>query len=262
MRYKIDFGLIFFTCVFIISFSKVWTILGDYPEAFKYGSIIYQIVDLLLYVLGNLSIGVAATIIFYYIQQLIEKKRNFDLYTELRRILLFMFYKHLVILSEIENFKEIKQRDRKVTGLWGYDIFDIPVLIRLYNEINTEELKEKLKNNLIDHFISMSDQQLKEFSNSFQKEIDELKTKESIRYFKESNELIMSLCISYEDDFSLITDIYVRDRNESNLKDLTEEIVNDYINFLDATFVLYQELKIFIDSIEKKKIMVFIKMLD
>ncbi len=262
MRYKIDFSLTFFTCILIIFFSKIWNILGNYPEAFKYGSIIYQIVDVILFVLSNLSIGIAATIIFYYIQQLIEKKRNFDWYAELRRILLFMFYKHLVVLSEIENFKEIKQRDRRVTGLLGYDIYDIPVLIELYNEINTEEQKEKFKNNLINHFINMSDQQVEEFSNSFQKEIDEITTKENTRYFKESNELIRSLYTIYNDDFSIMTNIYVRDSTELNLNHLTEEVVNDYIDFLDATFELYQELTTFIDSIEKKKIMVFIKMLD
>jgi hypothetical protein len=59
-----------------------------------------------------------------------------------------------------------------------------------------------------------------------------------------------------------ITGIYIRERNESNLKDLTEELANDYIEFLDATIELYQELITFINRIKKKKIMVFIKMLD
>ena len=103
MRYKIDFGGVFLSCIVTMILSKVWAILGNYPEAFKYGSIIYQVVDVILFVLANLSIGIAATIIFYYIQQFVDKKKNFDMYTELRKILLFMFYKHLVVLSQIDT---------------------------------------------------------------------------------------------------------------------------------------------------------------
>ncbi|MGD7023058.1 hypothetical protein ACQCVK_10710 [Rossellomorea vietnamensis] len=264
MRYKIDFGWIFLTCIVIMILSKVWTMLGNFPEAFKYGSIVYQIVDLILFVLANLGIGIAATIIFYYIQQLIDKKKNFETYAELRRILLFMFYKHLVVLTQIDNFKEIKKRARRVplSSPIAYDIFDIPLLIKSYKEIDTKIEQEKFKNALIHYFGNMTNNQLEDFSDSFEKQINEITDKENIRYFKESNELIRSIYMHYNDDFSIITGIYNREENNKNKEELLLEVVDDYMLFLDAIVELFEELETFIECIEKKKIMTFIKMLD
>ncbi|MFP3916537.1 hypothetical protein U5N28_01905, partial [Lysinibacillus telephonicus] len=215
MRYKIDFGWVFLSCVVIMTFSKVWAILGNYPEIFKYGSIIYQIIDVILFVLANLSIGVAASVVFYYIQQLVDKKRNFNMYTELRRILLIMFYKHLVVLSQIDNFKEIKKRERRVSlsNYIAYDIYDVPILIESYKRIDTKVERKAFKNALINYFGNITDIQIEDFANSFEKQISEITDKENIRYFKESNELIRSVYMYYNDDFSIITDIYLRDKN-------------------------------------------------
>lgn len=260
MKHKIDFGIIFIISILIIFFSKVWGIIGNYPEAFKYGSIIYQIIDVILYVLSNLSIGVAASIIFYYTHQLIEKKKNFQQYVELRKILLFMFYNHLKVLSKIHNFREINQRDRDITAiLFPFDIYDIPVLVRLYGEIKSEEQKTDFKKNLMDFFLNMNEQDLNDFSNSFKKNLEELKKMQGIRFFKNSNELIVSLCNSYYDEFYIAAGI---SRENNDLTGIAELIADDYILFLDDTMDLYLELIQFIDSIEKKRIIKFIKMLD
>lgn len=261
MKYKIDFSKTFIFSVLIILLSKVWTILGSFPEAFAYGSIIYHFFDVILFVLCNLSIGVAAAIIFYYVQRYTEKKKDFKLYTELRRILLFLLYKHLKILSEIEGFEVIKQREKE--RILGFDIYDIPKLMSSYNKIDSEEQKEKFKKNLADYFKNMGEQQLQNFSDSFQKEIDEMKSKEDIRYFKDSDELIETIFSMYTTEFSICADIYVKNRSELNDFQFTEEpLVSDYIQFLDSTIELYEELQKFIESIEEKKFKVFIKMLD
>jgi hypothetical protein len=52
------------------------------------------------------------------------------------------------------------------------------------------------------------------------------------------------------------------EKNDTNKEELLSEVVNDYMNFLDASVELYEELEKFIESIEKKKIITFIKMLD
>lgn len=261
MRYKIDFSKIFIFSVLIILLSRVWTILGSFPEAFAYGSIIYQFVDIILFVLCNLSIGVAAAIIFYYVQRYTEKKKDFKLYTELRKILLFLLYKHLEVLSEIEEFEVIKQREKE--RISGFDMYDIPKLMSSYNKIYSEDQKEKFKKNLAEYFKNMSQQQIQNFSISFQKEIDEMKLKEDIRYFKDSDELICAIYSLYTTEFSICTDTYAKHRSESNEFQITEEpLVNDYIQFLDSTIELYEELQKFIESIEEKKFKLFIRMLD
>lgn len=267
MRYKIDFGWVFLSCILIMILSKVWIILGNYPEAFKYGSIIYQIFDVILFVLANLSIGVAAAVMFYYIQQLVDKKKNFDTYAELRRILLFLFYKHLVVLSQIDNFKEIKKGERRVplSSYIAYNIYDIPILLESYKRIDTNEEKEIFKKALINYFSNMTDNQIEDFANSFKKQINEIIDKENIRYFKGSNELIRSVYMYYNDDFSLITNIYIRERKKNdntNKEEVLSGLVDDYIMFLDASVKLFEELKTFIECFNKKKIITFIKMLD
>jgi len=263
MKYKIDFGKTFMLSVLIILFSRVWTTLGSFPEAFAYGSVVYQCLDIILFVLCNLSIGVAAAIIFYYVQRYAEKKKDFKLYTELRRILLVLLYKHLELLSKIEEFEAINQRDKHKQRILGFDTYDIPKLMSSYNKINSKEQREKFKNNLAKYFKSMSQEQLQNFSNSFQKEINEMKSKEEIRYFKDSDELIDTVFILYTTEFSICIDIYVKNRKELNEFQITEEpLVSDYIQFLDSTIELYKELQKFIDSIERKKIKVFIKMLN
>ncbi|WP_258262982.1 hypothetical protein [Rossellomorea sp. SC111] len=80
MRYYIDLGWVFLSCIVIMILSKVWTILGDYPEVFKYGSIIYQVVDVFYLLLLIFCIGIAAAIVYYYIQQLVDKKRIYIAY--------------------------------------------------------------------------------------------------------------------------------------------------------------------------------------
>ncbi|MDP9701580.1 hypothetical protein [Paenibacillus polysaccharolyticus] len=261
MRYKNDFGMIFIFSIFIILLSKVWSLLGSLPEAFAYGSIIYQVIDVILFVLCNLSIGVAAAIIFYYVQRYTEKKKDFEVYAELRRILLFLLYKHLKVLSEIEEFKHIKQRERG--SVFGFNIHDIPKLMNLYNEINSKKKTDELKVNLLNYFKNMSELQLQEFSNSFQKEINEIELKEDIRYFKGSKDLINSVFVFYNDEFSIAAGIYTRNRNDLNdYKNMEEVLVDDYMQFLDSTIELYQELIRFIESIERKQLRVFIKMLD
>lgn len=74
-------------------------------------------------------------------------------------------------------------------------------------------------------------------------------------------DLISSVYLLYNDDFSIIQGIYIKDK-DNNKEELLSELVKDYMSFLDVSIELYEELDIFIESIEKKKIFTFIKMLD
>lgn len=122
---RIDFGLTFLICTLIMLFNEIWKLLGNRPEAFKYGSIIYQVIAVFSSIITNVAIGVAGAISFYYIAQLIDKKKNRELYTDLRKHLLFMFYNHLKLLTRLDQFREVNNRERRVADF--YDIFDIPV---------------------------------------------------------------------------------------------------------------------------------------
>ncbi|KIV58553.1 hypothetical protein AM501_05425 [Aneurinibacillus migulanus] len=73
MKYRIDFGLTFLICTFVMLFNEIWKFLGYLPEIFKYGSIVYQLITVISTILTNLAIGIAGAISFYYISQFIDK---------------------------------------------------------------------------------------------------------------------------------------------------------------------------------------------
>lgn len=236
-------------------FNEVWKLLGNLPEAFKYGSVIYQFIAVISSIITNLAIGVAGAISFYYVSQLIDKKKNREQYTDLRKYLLFMFYNHLKVLTRLDQFSEVNNRERKVAD-W-YDIFDIPVFYDLFKKINTEEEIAKFKKNLFDYFATQSEQQIEVFIEAFKKEIEPLKKLSNIRFFKDSKDLIETVCIIYDDDFSLIPSV-----DKQNKSNYIEMLVKDYYDFLNATVILYEELEDFLESMDKNRWVAFIKMLD
>ncbi|KAF1342938.1 hypothetical protein ACWA16_13450 [Bacillus subtilis] len=258
---RIDFGLTFLICTLIMLFNEIWKLLGNRPEAFKYGSIIYQVIAVFSSIITNVAIGVAGAISFYYIAQLIDKKKNRELYTDLRKHLLFMFYNHLKLLTRLDQFREVNNRERRVADF--YDIFDIPVFYDNFKKINSKEEVTRFKKNLYDYFATQSEQQIKVFTEAFEKDIKKLKEKSNIRFFKESKDLIDTVCIIYDDDFSMISSIYLSNFEDTqNKSNYIEELVKDYYDFLNATVILYEELEEFLESMDKNRWVVFIKMLD
>ncbi|MEK3991972.1 hypothetical protein [Robertmurraya sp. FSL R5-0851] len=95
-------------------------------------------------------------------------------------------------MSQLDNFKEIRNIERRLplSNFIAYNIFDIPILLSSYRSIATNEEREIFKNDLINYFGTMTDDQLERFVGSFEKQINEIFEKENIRYFKESKDLM------------------------------------------------------------------------
>ncbi|MED3971397.1 hypothetical protein P4658_27250 [Priestia megaterium] len=262
MKYKIDFGLTFLLCILIMIFGQVWTFLGNFPEAFPYGNIVYNVVVVIFFIFTNLSIGVAAAIIFYFMSQFLDKNRNFEMYSDLRSDILRILYDLMKIVSEVNQFKELKliQKERRIN--W-FQHTDVPILIKHFREIDSEEKKLVLKKDLMTYLSGLSDEKMNETILNLEKHIEKLEEKKNIRYFKESRDLIESLTGNFGDgDFSLDFSLYIGEENKINKNAYLENLANGYYDVLDSSINLYEELEEFIISIEKKKIIKFIKMLD
>ncbi|WP_368896614.1 hypothetical protein [Priestia megaterium] len=109
----------------------------------------------------------------------------------------------------------------------------------------------------------LSDEKMNETIQNLEKHIEKLEEKKNIRYFKESRDLIESLTGNFGDgDFSLDFSLYIGEENKINKNAYLENLANGYYDVLDSSINLYEELEEFIISIEKKKIIKFIKMLD
>ncbi|UOE53525.1 hypothetical protein [Cytobacillus oceanisediminis] len=143
MRYKIDFGLAFAICIIIMILGQVWTYLGELPEAFTYGSIVYKVVATLFFILTNLSIGTAAAIVFYFMQQFIEKKKTFETYTDLRADSYQLLYVNMMILRDIHGFEELKKGQQRYADF--FYTLDAPLLFEVYKNIQEKEFKNNLK---------------------------------------------------------------------------------------------------------------------
>lgn len=259
-KYKIDFGVAFIACLLIMIFYEGWKVLDTLPEIFQSGDIVYHFIAGVISIINQLAIGIASAIIFYYFVEFLDKKKNYEIYTNVRRDILFLCYSHLHLLTKIETFKVINNRDRRVADF--YDCYDIPLLVNLFENNSTAGQIEKIKNEIIEFFKTQSKKQIGEFTDSFKRDIELLKNKVNYRYFKESKDLIESIYLWYDDDFEMISQIYIFDEDEKNRSAYIETMADDYYRFLESTIVFYVELEKFIVSIEKKDIWTFIQMLE
>lgn len=259
MRYKIDFGRVFVLCIIIMVFDPIWTLLEDRPEAFVYGNIIYEAVAVISFILTNLAIGIAGTIVFYFMSQFLEKNKNFEIYADLRADTISLLYTHMMILKDIKEFEGLNN-DRNADFFYT---LDVPKLIEGIRKISLEEEKLQFENNLKEYFLNTPEERLEKIMNSFEKNIQSLETNKEKRYFKGSKDLIESVTSSFRDDgdFS-ISFGWVTAKDDTNKLDFVDVLVRDYLDVLKATEDLYEEIQEFIDCIEKKRLIKFIRMVD
>lgn len=258
IKHKTDFGTIFIICLLINLCNEIWTLMDKIPEIFNYGDIFYHIFKIIFSIISSIAASIIAAIIFYYIVEFIGKKKDYENYTTIRKYIFFMFYNHLTILTKLNSFSEIKNRKRRIPDF--YDIYDIPVLAKLYKDINTEKKILVFKKELSDFFENKND--IENFSNSFEKAIESIKNMTIYRYFKDSKCLIESIYTIYNNDFQISSMLYTSENDVKNKSNYLDELVDDYFEFLNATVEFYIELEKFIECIDKKNFRIFIKMLD
>ncbi|MGJ3197702.1 hypothetical protein [Peribacillus frigoritolerans] len=262
MRYKIDFKVSFFVCILVMPFSEIWKFLEKRPEAFPYGDEIYHTLAIIFFIFSNLAIGIAAAIVFYFMALFLDKKKNYEIYQDVRSDVLRLLYNHINILREIKEFKELKVE--KKPGEWFHSIKDIRILIESFYKIHSEEQKEIFKNHLEAYFSIASYETLNKITEEFEADAKVLEEKKNIRFFKHSKDLIESITTMMRDDgdLAIIFDLYIHAKKEDDKRAYREELVKDYYTFLEGTIDLYEDLSAFMESIEKKQVLPFIKMVD
>lgn len=264
MGYRIDFKLIFVLCIALMLFDRIWALFENRPEAFVYGNIIYHAITIISFVLTNISIGISASIIFYFMAMFLEKNKNFDMYTDLRADTLKLLYSHMKILHEIQEFEELKSKGR--SSNW-FVATDVPILIESFYKIGSDEQKTILKNNLMNYFVTKlcnQNQRLDQIMSDFEKNVKSLEDKKNTNYFKGSKDLIEANISMFGDDgdFVFTFDLFKNAKTKDELSGFSEELVKDYLYVLESSIDLYEELNKFIDSLENKRILTFIRMVE
>lgn len=246
MKYKIYFLPTFGICVFLMIFGQVWMYLGEYPEAFPYGSVVYKIIATLSFIATNLAIGTAAAIIFYYISLFREAQKRYLEYLTLRRQLISIFEQQRSFLS---NFHEMF---RKI-DLINYITYEenVPPFISAIKELKKPDNKKIFLANLDEYTKKTSiDIRLESHFKILQiyfNRIDEEKL-----YFKRSEDLISNIINGL-----ILTE---RTLGLDDKKNLSYHLSLEYDSFVHSTVMCYEELNKFIDCIQKKKIYTFLKM--
>jgi hypothetical protein len=190
--------------------------------------------------------------------QFLDKNKNFEIYADLRADTYRLLYTHMMILKDIPGFEGLNNEQR-----YGdfYYILDAPILIESYRNMNSEAV---FKNSLKEYFLHTPTERLKKIMEKFESNIQTLETTKDKRYFKGSKDLIESVTsmAGHDGDFSIMFDLYIREESENNKREYAEELVKDYLSVLEATVDLHEEVQEFIDSLEKKKLIKFIRMVD
>jgi hypothetical protein len=212
MRYKVDFGFSFLLCILIMPLNEIWRFLEKRPEAFPYGNEIYHALAIIFFIFSNFAVGVSAAIVFYFMQQFINKKKDFEIYADLRSDTYRLLYNHIEILKEIPGFEHLKKKDAP----YWFLITDVQPLLDSFYAIDTKEKKTQFKGHLKTYFSKTSPETLHKIMDKFEENIKILDSKKETRYFKHSKDLIESITamFGYSGDFSITFELYVREKKK------------------------------------------------
>lgn len=90
--------------------------LNNIPKLFTYSDYIFHFLQSIITICSQLGVSIAATIIFYYIIELVNaKKRKEDLET-IRKYLLFILYVHMNIICNTESYKILNRDKLRLKG--------------------------------------------------------------------------------------------------------------------------------------------------
>ena len=194
MKYNLDFKYLLLGSLTIMIWHEIWKLLAYLPEQFPFGNELYIFFSSIFSLLSNLAISIVAAVAFYFASQYINKRKDYDFYTELRKELLFTFYGQLKILSRTPTFSRIN--DRTDRFLNSFDTTDIPLLLDITdsliddNKLNTfySETRKVLNN--------ISIIELKKINTKFEEYMSSILSIKEYRYYKGSKDSIDS-CLLY-----------------------------------------------------------------
>lgn len=255
-EFKIQFSKLFVGSIFVMLVEKFVLLLENSKPLIKYGDIIYHFMTNILSVVAQLAASVAAAIIFYFCIEFANKKRDMEKYIDIRRTLLFSIYSHMKFFSRIEGFESIRLGNLNKSF---YDADSVEIFVRVakkeFTEHNREVLLEKVKQGI---------KYAKDFEGdlrAYNSDIESLKKCKDYGYIKNSKENIDSIIDEFE-ELEIAFECYNNPLEETDVNFALEEVANEYINFIQLTLYFEIDLNAFMKSINRYKIIDFMKLLD
>ena len=259
-RFRIDFKSIFLACIGVMVLDKIMIALDSLPPLFNGADILYHIFASAISIFSQLAVSVAAAIIFYYIIEFYNIKRNIEKYIELRKDLLFILYAHMALVRHTNEFDYLNQRQRRVDDDVCFDMNDIPYLLHDFDKWDKEKAKSTMVPKLITFFNGLSPRLQDWYINRFQKEIDSLKLKRDYRYIKGSSDDIDNI-VSIHQDMMEYYDLWKVEGDTQKKEQFLSGVFSDYIDFFNDSVNFYQLIQMFISCVDRKDIILYLKML-
>ena len=254
-RFVIDFLAIFIFCTGLMILYQVMLMLDDFPPLFNGADIVYHISVNILAIISQFASSIATGIIFYYFLEFYNAKKKMRELIKIRGILYYILYSHIDILRHTTPFNELNRNTKFLEFPSIYTTFDIPYLISGYNKYIECDIEE-FKKELIDHFKEIGKKQAIYKFQSFDKNIKELYSHREFSCFKGFMEDVESLYLSYDGLLECV-ELYLQDDEFRFISDN----IGDYILFFKESIILFSRLEKFIESIDKKRVFKFMKMI-
>lgn len=261
-RFKINFSWIFIVCIMIMIADQIMRYLDCYPELFYGGDYAFHILQSAISICSQLSVSVAAAVIFYYAIEFINEKKKMDDFIEIRKYIIFILYKHMDILYNIESFKKLNRDKKRLNGDDKlFLIVDIPILLECYKKCSGEKIKVELNNYFSKiHENTEKKRMLLMNLELIQQNIEALLKYKHFSFYKGYRKDIENLKSVYGDMKDYI-DTYDYEDNINNLEFVIVYIIEDYINFLEECIHVYHIVERYIMCLEDKRFVEFMRML-
>lgn len=235
----------------------------DSPELFKGANYIFHIIQSLVSIISQLAVSVAAAIIFYYIMEFINAKKRINDIVEIRKSVLFMLYNHMRILCHTQIFDKLNRDKKRLADRFKiFLIVDIPIFLECYNECETEKLHDEL----VDYFRSVESnaeekENLIRNLQGFRKDIANLLEKKRFPFYKGYMQDIEELQAIYE-ELEGYTMIYKEEDENIDKLCCYEYIIEFYYFLLTDSVQTYCIMERYIECLEEKHVLEFIRMVD
>lgn len=258
-RFKIDFMGVFISCIVLMIMDETIKYLNYLPELFNGADYIFHIFQSVITICSQLGVSIAAAVIFYYILEFINAKKKINDITEIRKYMLFILYNHMNIICNTKSFEDLNRDKKRLKGDVKLFLFmDIPILLECYNDCN----KEKFAKELNDYFLEVhKDIDKKRILiielQGFQKDITSLLEYKRFSFYKGYMEDIEGLQSVYE-EVDGYSEIY---KSEDNIE-CFKFIIDNYLSFLEDCIHIYHIMERYVECLEDKHFIEFMKMMD
>ncbi|KIS22003.1 hypothetical protein [Clostridium botulinum] len=271
MNSKLSFKNVFFISVLFIPFYKIFKYLDKFPPICIYGDIIYNLLDVFLDIINQISIGIAGAIVFYYLNLFLEFKKNNDVYNVPRKMLMRVLVDNMDFLGSIPYFKKLENykvySDRRV------------FVIKFLELINEEKAQNKnaenytYQNVIKEYFLETDNGELIKFIDSLKDNINNLQNLSLKALSEEISCKIEQIDIHYHADlfvFGKLLAFEERDNSSEERDNSSEEYIkyckdnmfNYYISILDNVIESYTMLTDLDNAVSGGDILSFIKFIN